>query len=380
MFVLNRNVSAAYRVIATLVATAVVMWTIGFYATAEAANITDVSDELTDSAPSANSNHLIEFLMSDTGSVTAGTGSIVVTFPTLTGSFDLTGVVAADIDLSIAAADQDLTGVDWTVVMGASTITFNSAAGSAAASEAIIIKIGTNATGGTNQINNPVAILGNESFEIDISAGTDSGHTRVVILDTVLVTASVDTVFDFKVYANAADTLYNALGTATTTIVSTSTTIPFGTLSAYEPEIGSQDLTVQTNAANGFVVTVQSDGAFESSTGADIDDFKDGTVVTNPEAWESPLAGLDVNLENTWGHWGIASEDATTTRTNEFAVDEWAGVTTTATIIFSHTGPADAVTPGIGSTTIAYKVEISALQEAGDDYSTTLTYIATPTF
>jgi hypothetical protein len=29
---------------------------------------------------------------------------------------------------------------------------------------------------------------------------------------------------------------------------------------------------------------------------------------------------------------------------------------------------------------IGYQAQITALQEAGDDYSTTLTYVATPTF
>ena len=45
-----------------------------------------------------------------------------------------------------------------------------------------------------------------------------------------------------------------------------------------------------------------------------------------------------------------------------------------------NTGPADGTTAGIGAARIGYQVQISALQEAGDDYTTTLRYIATPTF
>ncbi len=45
-----------------------------------------------------------------------------------------------------------------------------------------------------------------------------------------------------------------------------------------------------------------------------------------------------------------------------------------------HTGVADGLTAGIGTARIGYQVQISALQEAGDDYSTELRYIATPTF
>ena len=46
----------------------------------------------------------------------------------------------------------------------------------------------------------------------------------------------------------------------------------------------------------------------------------------------------------------------------------------------AHSGPSDGTTLGVGRATIGYQAQITALQEAGDDYSTTLTYIATPTF
>jgi hypothetical protein len=42
-------------------------------------------------------------------------------------------------------------------------------------------------------------------------------------------------------------------------------------------------------------------------------------------------------------------------------------------------GPADSLTDDIGSTSVAYSLEISALQESGD-YSNTLTYVCTPTY
>lgn len=373
MFVLTNNVSAANRVIATLVATALVMWSIGFYATAEAANITSVSDTLTDSAPSVVSNHTIEFT-TPTG-IAAGE-TITVTFP---AGFDLTAPVAfGDMDLSVGGADQPLlavaSGVSWGAAVSGQIVTFTSGSATAAPGAVIIIKIGTNAASGVNQIVNPTAVGGNESFEISI-AGTmaDAGHTRVVILNDVLVTANVLTSFDFTVWANGTSEDVNG---ATTTIPSSTTTIPFGTLTAGVPQIISQDLTVATNAINGFVVTVQTDGAFLSSTGADIDKFKDDTIAA-PEAWVAP--SNDILDENTWGHWGLTSEDSDL-NTNEFGDNLWAGVTTTARQVFSHAGPADGFTVDKGSTTVGYKVEISPLQEAGDDYSTVLTYIATPTF
>ena len=373
MFVLSRNVSASFRVIATLVATAVVMWTLGVSHFAQAANITDVKDTLSDSSPNAQSNHTIEFVTPS--GVATSTGTIVVTFPTAVDEFDLTGVVAGDIDLELDGVDQDLTGTDWSVAVGASTITFTSVGNGVQPGATTTIYIGTNATGGTNQIDNPNPAGGNGSYEIQISAGTDSGRTRVVILDTVEVTARVDTTFNFTVAGVNSGTAVNG---TTTTITSSSTTIPFGTLTAGEIETLAQDLTVVTNAINGFVVTVEEDQHLLSSTGADIDNFVEGVTSATPVVWSAP--SNTVGDEDTWGHWGITSSDGTTTRSVEFGSNEWAGVSTTPQVVFSHTGPANGITAGEGAATVGFQVEIGSLQEAADDYNTTLTYIATPTF
>ena len=372
MFVLTNNVSATYRVIATFVGTAVVMATIGFYTTAQAANVTTLSDVLSDSAGGVVSDHTITFT-TPTG-VGAGE-TITVTFP---AGFVMGAVAFGDMDLSIAAAPQTLAaaaaGATWGATVAGQVVTFTSGTGTAAPGDEIIISIGTNATGGVNQITNPTPAGGNESFQIDI-AGTmaDSGHTRVVILDTVLVTAQVNTIFEFQVIPVAdADTVNGEA----TTIGSSTTTIPFGVLTSGVPQVIAQDLTVETNAINGFVVTVETDQSLLSSTGADIDNFA-ADVIAAPAVWAAPTAAI--GDEKTWGHWGLTSEDSDL-NADEFGANLWAGVTSTPRQVFSHGGPADASTADIGATRVGYKVEISALQEAGDDYSTTLTYIATPTF
>ena len=376
MFALQNDVSAAKRVIATLLALAVVMWTIGFYSTAEAANITSVSDLMSDTSPAASSNHTITFT-SYTGVPSTG-GTITITFPT---GFSLSGVTPADIGLSVGGTAQTVastpTGTTWGAGVTGQTITLTDGSSGVTAGQQVIVTIGTNTSGGTNQITNPTPTNGDQSFEISISAGTDNGYTRVVILNTVLVTAQVATTFNFNVYGVSTSTSIN--GTSTTG-QSGSTTIPFGKLTAGQIKTLGQHLTVATNAANGFVVTVHDDGNFKSSTGAVIDDFKDGTVSATPQAWTAPAN--NVNNPKTWGHWGITSTDHSTfgARANEFATDTWVGVTTTPIAVFAHNGPSDGTTNNIGSTSVAYQVEISPLQEAGDDYSTTLTYVATPTF
>nr|MBP6924595.1 hypothetical protein [Candidatus Paceibacterota bacterium] len=249
---------------------------------------------------------------------------------------------------------------------------------SAAANNPIIIRIGTNATGGTNRITNPTA----GSYELYITAGTvDTGRTRVAIIDNVLVEAIVNTSFTFTITGVATSTVVNS---ETTTGSTTPTSIDYGTLSAGSAEVLAQRLNVTTNANNGFVVTVESDSGFQSANGADIDIFDDGVDTANPAVWNAP--STVVSQENTWGHWGVTSSDSDLNSlggfyTGEFDANEFIAVSSTSPRqVFHHDGPSNGIQNNTGSTTVAYKVAISALQEAADDYNTTLTYIATPTF
>lgn len=374
MFVLSRNVSAANRVIATLVATATILGAMGVFNYVQAANVTDVRDLLTDSDRSVVSNHTIQFL--PPSGVSAGQ-SMTVTFP---AGFNLSTIVEDDVDVQVNGAQlataASPSGATWGVSVSGQTLTILSAAGTVGANATVTVRIGTNATSsgtGTHQIVNPGTT---GSYRIDI-AGTmaDSGHTRVAILDNVDVTAKVDTTFTFTVSGVATTTSVNG---TTTTRASSSTTIPFGTLVANQITTLAQDLSVVTNAINGFVVTVAEDQHLLSSTGADIDNFANGVESATPASWSAPTN--NIAQENTWGHWGVTSQDTATTRSVQFGSNQWVGVSTTPQVLFSHAGPSDGVTAGIGATRVGYQVQISPLQEAGDDYATTLTYIATPTF
>jgi hypothetical protein len=70
------------------------------------------------------------------------------------------------------------------------------------------------------------------------------------------------------------------------------------------------------------------------------------------------------------------------------AADEFVAVLDTPRAVMGHTGVCDGLATGAGNaadddecvTEVGYKIEITALQEAGDDYTATLTYIATPIF
>ena len=144
------------------------------------------------------------------------------------------------------------------------------------------------------------------------------------------------------------------------------------------PVIAGQSLAVTTNATNGFIVTVIQDQNLTSATGADIDKFKDGAATSVPTAWTAPLGTL--GSEATYGHFGVTSEDATLTAGDEFGSQLYAGNLATAREVFMHNGPSDGTTANQGYTEVAYEVEITSLQEAGTDYTSTLTYVATPSF
>lgn len=370
----------ATAVVSTL---AIILWTIGVptFRFAEAANVTSFSDTISDSAPATVSNHTLTFV-TPTG-VAAGE-TISLTFQS--GFTGIGSLLANDLDLSVNGVDQNLidgaaSGANWNVTAAGSVIDIQSGTSTIGANATVTIDIGLNATyatSGDSQITNPAV----GSYYIQATVGSvDTGETRVAIVDAVTVTASVNTIFNFTVGG-----VDNGLGVnqSTTTGTSTSTSVPFGTLVADTPATVAQDLAVSTNAANGFVVTVQTDQQLLSSTGADIDGFIDGAYTNTPAVWSAPAQTLGV--ENTYGHWGITTNDDTVTQalTDPYDVagagQRYVSASTTPVEVFRHNGPTNGTLDGVGITRVGYTVEATALQEAGDDYTATLTYVATPVF
>lgn len=357
MFAIPTTVGVSQRVAATLVATAVLLSSIGLYSTAEAANLTNVSNTLTDSDVSVLSGHDIQFTV-PTGSAIAPGDTVSITFPT--GFTGVASAVLGDLTVTVnagAAAPGAFSAVGQ-------VISFNNITATAGQVVRVVID--------PTVITNPAVT---DSYEFVINSGNgDTGRTRVAILDNVLVTAIVNTTFDFTVSGLATSTAVNGTSTTGST---TNDEIPFGVLTAGQIKSLGQRLNVATNARNGFVVTVESDGDLQSSTGAVIDNFDDGSDVAVPgTVWNAP--GNNVNDETTWGHWGITTNDSDLAV--PFGANEFMGVATVPRTVFTHDGPSDGTTADIGQVDVLYQVQITALQEAGDDYNTTLTYIATPTF
>jgi len=375
------EVGVTQRVVATLVACAMVMASIGVYQTAHAANLTLVSNTLSTSEPAVASAHTILFTATnDIGPAE----NITITWDSQDdggAGQDFGGIDSiADNTNLLVSVDGGAAAAPTFVSDDADTLVINGVTAPAGDTVEIVV---AEAAG----IINPTTL---DSYEIEIAVANtenDIGRTRVVILDTVEVTAIVATTFDFVV--SPVDVGISVNGEATTGSSST-TTIPFGILEAGTPEFIAQQLNVTTNSAGGFVVTVEKDAPLESSTGADIDEFVDASGTDTPTAWVQP-GGTLAGTETDWGHWGLVAVDNNlqSAGTAFSATDQYIAVPSTPRAVFAHNGPTDgqvgiggpdATTDDVGQTFVGYKVEITPLQEAGDDYNTTLTYIATPSF
>jgi len=360
--------------IATILTMALLLWSVGmpflFPKTAHAAALGSVSDLIVDSGPSVATNHTLSFTSSST--LTAG-NTIKVQFDPVGDLFNLTSLTAADISTvgftatsSCSAAPSEVTAsVDATAPD--ENVTFTVCVGDTIASGTKSILFGN------SKILNPAA---EGSYVVRVTYGPDSSDTKVAIIQHVVVTAAVDTAFIFTILGVAngesvnGDTDLTATGTS-------ATAMPFGSLASGTPVLLAQDLTVITNARNGFSVTVIEDQNLTNGAGADIDVFANGLGTVAPTGWTSPTA-IFAN-ENTWGHIGLTSEDADLNG-DEFGTALYAGnFATTTRTIFSSGGPADGVTPNIGYTRVGYKLEVSDLQEAAI-YTNQIIYVATPTF
>jgi len=374
--------STPRRSIATFLLLTLISWSLGlptFIHSARAVSLDVVSDLLSTTATSTAANHTITFT---TPTGIAVDETIAITFD---AGFNMNGVAFGDIDLTDDGADLTLAAAagagTWGADVSGQVLTLtNSNDTAVVAGSIMVVEIGLNASfpgAGDTQIVNP-ATAGSKLIAI---AGTmvDSADTRVFILSDVLVTAEVETIFEFEV-AGVADT--ETVNGSAVDVTSTPEQLAFGVLEPNASSTMAQDLRVKTNANYGFVVTVQADGALRSDTGADINSFIDDGETADPVPWQGPAATIDT--DTTYGHEGVTSEDDINVG-GAFGSMEYAGnFITNPRPIFSHTGPVTWTNPGdnpdIATTRVGYTIEISPLQEAADDYSQTLWYVATPTF
>ncbi len=369
-------------------AVAILAWVVGFaFPTAHAGvSLTQVSDTLSNSVPGLGSIHTIQYT---NPSSTPATSTIKFTFDSQTNLFT-NGTAIATSDIALIASSTTLVAtctsgsqIQYTTST-ANTLTFTVCPSATIPTGTLKFVIGTS-TAPTHWLINPTST---GSYVVSIG-GTqpNSANTMVAIVNGVNVTAAINTTFTFTVGGLPSGT--TTQNNATTTGISTTTTLPFGTLTPGTHAELAQQLTVTTNAANGFAVTVREDAPLQSSKGNVINQFPNGVPSSTPTVWSSPTNVLDSPA--TYSHIGVTSDD-TDLSTSDGYTNQNYGTTTaryagafnaTATpplVVFAHNGPADGITQNKGAAKVSYRIEIGSLQAAANDYTDNLIYVATPTF
>lgn len=365
--------------LATFLIIAIILWTVGlsvFFNRAHAATVSLFSATASSTAPGVNTNYTIQW----TAATALATGeTIKISFDPGNNTFDLGSLTTVDVltygsptGLTITTSPCGAVTADQVSINGGisnssgnKSITLT-ACGAVASGAKTISFINNHVTNPSSQGSYVVRVAGTQ---------TDSGDTRVAIVNLVTLSAAVETSFVFSVTGLASGQTVNGETTSTTT---TATAIEFGELLPTVPVIGGQELTVVTNAVNGFAVTMKEDQNLTSSAGGQIYTFKDGAGTSLPLAWATPTGTIGNAL--TYGHIGITSDDADLNG-GEFTGSKYAGdFATTTRVIFSNSGASDGVTQNIGKARVAYKIQITALQAAGNDYTAHFIYVCTPTF
>lgn len=328
----------------------------GFIPTVEAASLSDASDRISDSDISAtNVTHTFSF----TNAIALEENDYIeVTFPA-----GFTNILLGGISCPAGTTPVDPSG--------GQIVRCDVGAGGLAAeahTDALIVSGVTN-PGTNNPVGYTISISTKDSGDAEIE-GVD---VKVYIIEDVSVTAHVDATLTFTIAGLAADVSVNGVST---TEESLATSTPFGTLTDTASSTVGQQLSVTTNATDGFTVTVFQDHNLESAGSADIDAFKNGVVPGTPEVWSGPTAVID--QPDTYGHLGLTSADATLAAGDTFGDAKYTGFDgSTPVPVMYHNGPVNGT--GEGVTQVAYTAQISSMQEAGD-YTSTLTYVCTPQY
>lgn len=193
------------------------------------------------------------------------------------------------------------------------------------------------------------------------SSAVDSGVVSFIFTNGQLVSLTIDPSLTFTINSVAVGQTVN--GTATT-VATTSTTVPFGPVTSVTNGVAAHDLTVSTNAGNGYTVYTRYTGALTSGSGSTIPDFS-GTNAA-PAAFSA--AGIAA--------FGYTTEDITLGggTANRFASNKYAAFTTS-------NNPVVDSTTSVGSTTtrIGYQAGVSSTTAAGT-YTTTVIMTIVPSY
>ena len=348
------------------------------------ATVTSFSDALSDSRASIAANHTISWDVVDTSCIEAND-----VFKLTLTDWITTGITEDDIDIQDDGVDKTTNtscgSSDFSVTFnaGSKEIIFTACGTmtTITSGSVVTVKIGTNATqsgNGANQLSNPTA--GSHTISLASTTGyTDSGEIQVATLSGQTTDLAVSASLSVTVAQVASA---QSVNNATTSITTTATTVPFGTMTVNADKVGAHDVTVSTNAAEGYTTSIRWFGSGTTngltSGSNNCDGFSFGTATNaSPQAWAAGTnpSGTAANADTCW--YGYTTNDSTlgvgtADRFTSSGGNKWAPFDTTPYEVAY--APVNAEVTRIG-----HKVEVNALQPVGS-YSGVTEYITTAVF
>lgn len=201
----------------------------------------------------------------------------------------------------------------------------------------------------------------------DSDVVVDTGVVTYTIVQEVQVTAKVDPTFTFVVAGIGANTATNGV---TTSVASTSTTLPFGSLVPGTPKYAAHALYVTTNTGSGYSVTTT---LTDDLTGIDTDN----NIDPFPAAWSAPTTWTQPTgtVPNTNTGWIAAN-------TNDTDVPNWGsgsglfgGLSASAITVGEKANSDNGTTPML----VTYALGVNVFQPS-DYYTGILFYNALPRY
>jgi len=323
-----------------------------------AASLTTGSLSLADARPTTAS---VTYTFQFSGVTLSTTKCLKVQFSdTATGTNKPAGMTLTGAALS-ATSNYMPTPASWTATPNNATGTVQVAytTGEIPASASSRTLVLTGITNGSTAATTYFAQFSTYSNNDCATGPIDNATVAFIYVNGQAVSATVDPTLSFSIAGVASSQTVNG---STTTVTSTTSTIPLGTLSTGTNAIAAQDLTVGTNANSGYTVTIKYTGALTGGSHA-MTDF----TGTNASPTTFSAAGTEA-----FGYTTNATALGTGTA-GRFTSNKWAGFTTSPLEVAYSSSAASA------TTRIGYQVGISSTTPSGA-YSTTIVFVATPTY
>ena len=190
---------------------------------------------------------------------TISDSDVSATAVTHTIQFDIAGALSAGQEITI----DFQSGIDISTASGSCGAGAGSSYASKSGQRLECVATGAGISAGSKTVTVTGAVNpgtpGSYTLDIDANNGTETGTAIIAIIDDVVVTAAVNASFTFSIAGVAAGQNINGDATVTSS-GATATLLPFGVLASGTPKVLAQQLSVSTNAVNGFAVTVFQNG------------------------------------------------------------------------------------------------------------------------